>query len=73
MPVKSCQSNGKSGYKWGDSGKCYTYTSGDESSKKRAYDKAVRQGRAIQVNKTKDILDMISKSLQELLNLSKRN
>lgn len=24
MPVKQCQADGKQGYKWGDSGKCYT-------------------------------------------------
>lgn len=24
MPIKSCKSNGKSGKKWGNSGKCYT-------------------------------------------------
>jgi len=51
MPVKSCHTDGKPGYSWGDSGKCYTYTPGNEQSKKEAYDKAVRQGRAIQVNK----------------------
>lgn len=24
MPIKKCSKNGKSGYKWGDEGKCYT-------------------------------------------------
>lgn len=24
MPVKTCQSGGKSGHKWGDDGHCYT-------------------------------------------------
>ena len=52
MPVKGCQENGKPGFKWGDQGKCYTYTPGNEVSKKRAHDKAIKQGRAIQVNKT---------------------
>jgi ATP-dependent protease ClpP protease subunit len=46
MPVKSCKLNGKSGYKFGDSGKCYTYTKEDKESKNRAYKKAVKQGQA---------------------------
>jgi hypothetical protein len=50
MPVKSCQRDGKKGYKWGDEGKCYTYTPGDEESRERAKDKAIEQGRAIQAN-----------------------
>lgn len=45
MPVKKCTENGKSGYKWGDSGKCYTGPG--------AREKAIRQGRAIEVNKSK--------------------
>lgn len=48
MPVKACQSNGKPGFKYGDEGKCYTYTKGNAASKNRAYDKAVAQGRAIE-------------------------
>lgn len=51
MPVQPCQENGQKGYKWGESGKCYTYTPGNEQSRKRAHDKAAKQGRAIQVNK----------------------
>lgn len=46
MPVGPCQENGKPGYRWGDSGKCYVYTPGDESSKGRARAAAERQGRA---------------------------
>lgn len=47
MPVKKCQSKGKPGYKCGDSGKCYTYTSGNERSRKNAKRKAILQCRAI--------------------------
>lgn len=47
MPVKSCNKDGKPGYKWGDSGKCYTYTPGNEQSKKAAKEKAIKQGQAI--------------------------
>jgi len=43
MPVKGCKSNGKSGKKYGNSGKCYT-GEGAEA-------KAKRQGRAIEVNR----------------------
>lgn len=39
MPIKECQINGESGYKWGDKGKCYT---GPD-----AKDKALKQGVAI--------------------------
>lgn len=52
MPVNNCSVNGKPGYKYGDSGKCYPYTSGDPASRKRALNKAKRQGRAIKVNKS---------------------
>ena len=67
MPVKSCQSNGKPGFKWGNSGKCYTYTPGDKSSKEKARQKAIRQGRAIQVNKIYNALDNISTILKNLI------
>lgn len=53
MPIKSCTSNGKRGYKYGD-GTCYTYNDGDEASKKRAYDKAVKQGQAIIISQEKE-------------------
>ena len=47
MPVNRCQLNNKPGYKWGDSGKCYTYVPGNRSSETKAKDKAVKQGIAI--------------------------
>jgi len=31
MPIRSCQKDGKPGYKYGDEGACYTYTPGDEN------------------------------------------
>ena len=64
MPVKDCRDGGKPGYRWGDSGKCYTYTQGNEQSRKRARDKAIKQGRAIQVNKSE--LSNLLKSIEEL-------
>jgi hypothetical protein len=47
MPVKKCQINNNPGYKWGDAGKCYEYTPGDEESIKDAKKKAISQGVAI--------------------------
>lgn len=45
MPVKKCTSKGKSGHKYGNSGKCYT---GKDSKSK-----AKTQGRAIEANRRK--------------------
>jgi hypothetical protein len=42
MPVKQCTHDGKSGYKYGDNGKCYT---GED-----ARTKAEEQGRAIKAS-----------------------
>ena len=50
MPVKACQEKGKPGYKYGDAGKCYTYTPGNAASKNRAFNAASKQGRAIKAN-----------------------
>lgn len=43
MPLKKCQKDGEDGYKWGDSGVCYT---GPGARKK-----ALKQGAAIEINK----------------------
>ena len=47
MPVHSCQEDGKPGWKYGDSGKCYTYNQGDEEDSKRAHKQAEKQASAI--------------------------
>lgn len=47
MPVKHCQDNNKPGWKWGDEGKCYTYTPNSEVSSNNAKKKAIIQGIAI--------------------------
>jgi hypothetical protein len=47
MPVKDCQDTGKPGFKWGDQGKCYTYTPKNEGSLRSAKKKALIQGLAI--------------------------
>lgn len=38
-------------YRWGDSGKKYKYTPGNEQSRKRAKKKAKKQGKAIEASK----------------------
>jgi len=43
MPVQPCTANGKSGYRWGEKGKCYT---GEDAKKK-----AEKQGAAIKTSK----------------------
>ena len=47
MPIKHCQENGKPGYKYGDRGKCYTYTPGNKRSESNALGKANKQRAAI--------------------------
>lgn len=42
MPVQRCKKNGKSGYKYGESGTCYT---GNDAKAK-----AAKQGRAIKAS-----------------------
>lgn len=49
-PVKTCTTSGKPGFKWGDSGKCYPYTAGDEASKEAARKKAIAQGAAMNLS-----------------------
>lgn len=50
MPVRDCSSNGKPGYKWGGSGKCYTYTENDAASRDAAKTKAQMQGLAARLS-----------------------
>jgi hypothetical protein len=40
MPLKECQINGESGYKWGDQGKCYV----GEDAKQKAINQAIAIG-----------------------------
>jgi len=47
MPVQLCEKDGKPGYKWGETGKCYTYTVGNESERREAKRRANIQGYAI--------------------------
>ena len=64
MPVKTCTVNGKSGYKWGDKGKCYT---GPNSRQK-----ALEQGRAIEANKSKSTrMDELIRELDNVIGTKK--
>jgi len=53
MPVKSCRTKGKPGFKWGDDGNCFLYTPNDKGSRKRARIRATNQGKAIKAEKGK--------------------
>lgn len=44
MPIKKCQVKGKSGFKYGDSGKCYTGKNGKKKAIKQGLAIARRQG-----------------------------
>ena len=55
MPIQKCQSEGKPGYKYGNTGKCYTYDAGDENSRRKALNKARAQERAIRASGYKEI------------------
>ena len=46
MPVHRGKDGDGPYYQWGDSGKKYHYESGDQASRKRAKEKAEKQGRA---------------------------
>lgn len=46
MPVHRGEDSDGPYYRWGDSGKKYHYEAGDEESRKKAKEKAKRQGQA---------------------------
>jgi hypothetical protein len=51
MPIRTCQLNGKPGYKWGQAGTCYTYKKGNRASEAEALSKAKLQGRAVEARR----------------------
>ena len=63
MPLKQCVIDGKSGWKWGDSGKCYVDGS-DEKNKKDA----LKQASAIAISKGIDINDYIANESSYVFN-----
>jgi hypothetical protein len=50
MPVMECKDKGRSGYKYGEGGHCYTFADGDEAGRKEAKRLAYVQGAAITAN-----------------------
>jgi hypothetical protein len=69
MPVQECNLEEKPGYQWGDGGKCYTYTPGDEESRKDAKRKAYVQGYAIGELSEMEIEEYQLNDLSELANI----
>lgn len=47
MPVQSCRSEKLPGFRWGEQGKCYTYTPNNVNERNRAKQLAYKQGNAI--------------------------
>ena len=43
MPIQTCTLDGKPGFKWGDSGKCYTYDPNNDKSRSSARAQAAQQ------------------------------
>ena len=46
MPIQDCNLNELPGYKWGQDGKCYTYTPDNEGERRNAKKNAIIQGYA---------------------------
>ena len=65
MPVRPCSSNGQPGYRFGDSGKCYTYTPGNAASRREARDKANMQERAARASGWTEQFDNLDVLLEE--------
>lgn len=51
MPLMKCRKDNKPGFKWGPEGKCYTYDPKSQISKDNARNKALKQGKAIEISK----------------------
>jgi len=67
MPLKRCRKDGKPGYKWGDRGKCYTYTPNNDKERREAKKKAIKQGIAIgDIKNTKNLIDGMLYNINEL-------
>lgn len=53
MPVQACNDGGKPGYRYGQSGACYTYAAGDEGARRKAKQQAYIQGAAIEASQAR--------------------
>lgn len=50
MPVRRAKKKGKPGFRYGSTGRVYTYTPGNARSKANAHAKAEAQGKAIRAS-----------------------
>lgn len=62
MPLKKCTANGKSGWKWGDAGKCYT----GPGAKRKAIAQAVAIGEGEIEKSDADVVSMQGARLARL-------
>lgn len=70
MPIKSCTFENKPGFRWGNTNKCWTYTPGDEASKKEAKKAVIRQAIKIEgPDRFKKIMDSEGISKSDILPL----
>ncbi len=53
MPLMTCQKDGKPGWKFGSSGRCYTFTKGNRQSEQVALSKAIKQAAAIKASQAR--------------------
>lgn len=53
MPVQRGKDSDGPYYRWGESGKKYHYTAGNEKSRETAKSKAKKQGQAIKISQSK--------------------
>lgn len=71
MPIQSCTINNKPGFKYGESGACYPYTSGNASSRARARNKARNQGIAEIISGYKFAIQKVSFDYDQTLSTDK--
>lgn len=64
-PMMRCTSSGKPGFKWGEKGKCYTYTPSNKASINKAKRKARMQGKAIEMSKRMKALLRLKEVIRE--------
>ena len=67
MPIKDCTVDGKSGRKYGDSGKCYTGRDANKKAIKQAVAIKIAKGEIKPKNKFQEFKDKVL-DLQQILN-----
>lgn len=64
-PMMRCTAGGKPGFKWGERGKCYTYTPSNKASINKAKRKARMQGKAVEMSKRMKALIRLKEVIRE--------